>query len=77
MKKSVYEIINKRIFAELEKGIIPWRKPWITIDRDGNFIPPQNFITRRPYQGINFSLLNNAFDEPFSPLNRSRQKVEH
>lgn len=66
MKKSVYEIINERIFSQnLKKVSSPGRKPWKTIDRDANFIPPQNFVTHKPYQGINFFLLNNAFDEPY------------
>ena len=26
---SVYEIITERIVKQLDKGIIPWRKPWI------------------------------------------------
>ena len=28
-KVNVYEIVTERILAELEKGNIPWRKPWI------------------------------------------------
>lgn len=25
---NVYQIVTDRIIAELEKGVIPWRKPW-------------------------------------------------
>jgi antirestriction protein ArdC len=28
MSKSVYEIVTERIIDELQKGIIPWQKPW-------------------------------------------------
>jgi len=28
MSKSVYEIVTERIIGEMEKGIIPWHKPW-------------------------------------------------
>ena len=28
MSKSVYEIVTERIVGEMEKGIIPWHKPW-------------------------------------------------
>lgn len=28
-KVNVYEIVTERILAELEKGNIPWKKPWI------------------------------------------------
>jgi antirestriction protein ArdC len=32
---SVYDIVTERVLAELEKGEIPWRKPWRTL-------PPAN-----------------------------------
>ena len=47
---SVYEIVTNRILAELEKGQVPWRKPWRTQ-------LPANLITKRPYRGINVFLL--------------------
>ena len=40
-QKNIYEIINERIFVLLEKGEIPWQKPWISGE-------PQNFITKKP-----------------------------
>jgi antirestriction protein ArdC len=63
--KNVYEIVNERIFLEMEKGIIPWRKPWVNYDSNGEFIPPQNLVTKKPYQGINFMILLNLFNEPY------------
>jgi antirestriction protein ArdC len=50
---SVYEIITSQILAELEKGSVPWRKPWGTL-------PPANLITKKPYRGINVFLLGFA-----------------
>jgi antirestriction protein ArdC len=50
---SVYEIITSRIVEELEKGQIPWRKPWKTL-------PPANLISKKPYRGINVFLLARA-----------------
>ena len=47
---SVYEIVTSRILAELEKGEIPWRKPWRTL-------PPANLVSKKPYRGINVFLL--------------------
>ena len=49
---SVYEIITNRIIEALEKGVIPWRKPWI-----GGGIA-RNFITKKPYRGINPFILS-------------------
>jgi len=50
---SVYEIITNQILAELEKGEVPWRKPW-------HSLPPANLITKKPYRGINVFLLGFA-----------------
>src|SRR6266436_4390091 len=47
---SVYEIITNQILAELEKGEVPWRKPW-------HSLPPANLITKKAYRGINVFLL--------------------
>jgi antirestriction protein ArdC len=47
---SVYDIVTERILAELEKGQVPWRKPWRTL-------PPANLISKKPYRGINTFLL--------------------
>jgi antirestriction protein ArdC len=50
---SVYEIITGQILAELEKGQVPWRKPWRTL-------PPANLVSKKPYRGINVFLLGFA-----------------
>ena len=46
---SVYDIVTERILAELEKGEVPWRKPWRTF-------PPANLVSKKPYRGINVFL---------------------
>lgn len=47
---SVYDIVTDCMLAELEKGEVPWRKPWHTL-------PPANLISKKPYRGINVFLL--------------------
>jgi len=47
---TVYEMVTQRIIEQLEKGIIPWHKPWV-----GN--SAINYKTRKPYRGINPILL--------------------
>jgi antirestriction protein ArdC len=47
---SVYEIVTSRILAKLERGVVPWRKPWRTL-------PPANLVSKKPYRGINVFLL--------------------
>ena len=46
---SVYEIVTNKIIEELEKGVIPWEKPWF-----GSKI---NYETRKSYKGVNLLLL--------------------
>jgi antirestriction protein ArdC len=47
---SVYDIITSRIVEELERGVVPWRKPWRTL-------LPANLVSKKPYRGINVFLL--------------------
>ena len=51
-KANVYEMITNRIIAELEKGNIPWKRPWTGV-RSGAY----NRITKKPYSIINQILL--------------------
>lgn len=48
---KVYQIVTDRIIAELEKGVIPWRRPWTN---NGMAV---NWNSQRPYRGINTWLL--------------------
>ena len=68
-KMNIYELITKKIIEELEKGIIPWRKPWISDT-------PKNLITKKEYRGINRLLLstisnkfNNSYFVTFKQIN--------
>ena len=64
-KINVYEMVTDRILAELEKGNIPWRKPWIrpSVQYKGIRIEvdPQSCAysrsTGRPYSMLNQMLL--------------------
>lgn len=51
-KTNVYQMVTDRIIAELEKGRIPWIKPW-TGCRSGSY----NRISKKPYSLINQMLL--------------------
>jgi antirestriction protein ArdC len=46
----VYQYVTDRILAELDKGVVPWRKPWL-----GGL--PINWVSRKEYRGINLFLL--------------------
>jgi antirestriction protein ArdC len=49
--RDVYQMITNRIIAELEKGVVPWKKSWTEAGI------PRNLISRKPYRGINLILL--------------------
>lgn len=56
---NVYEIVTSQIIEQLEKGSVPWRKPWTTQE-------PCNLVSQRPYRGINTFLLSAAgFPSPY------------
>ena len=48
---TVSEIVTNKIIEQLEKGKIPWNKPWAS----ANAI---NYVSRKPYRGINILLLD-------------------
>ncbi|MCD8397917.1 MAG: ssDNA-binding domain-containing protein [Lachnospiraceae bacterium] len=52
MANNVYQIVTDRIIEELEKGNIPWQKPWTGV-RTGAF----NRISKKPYSILNQMLL--------------------
>jgi antirestriction protein ArdC len=49
---TVYEEVTNSIIEQLEKGAIPWQKPWVA-DSSAD----KNVITQKPYQGINRLIL--------------------
>lgn len=57
-KFDVYKMITDAIIAKLESGVIPWKKPW-NVKWTG--VRPTNYLTKKPYKGVN-SILLNPFD---------------
>lgn len=55
LKESVYQMVTNRIIEELEKGVIPWEKPWTGI-RSGAF----NRVSKKPYSLLNQMLLKHT-----------------
>lgn len=59
---NVYEIITDRIVGMLDKGIVPWRKPW---NGTADTRLPRN-VKGRPYRGVNvWLLLSLNYDSPY------------
>lgn len=58
---NAYDRINERIIGLLEKGTIPWHKPWKA--KTGL---PRNLISKKPYRGVNiFLLISMSYESPF------------
>ena len=49
--KTIYETITERVIELLEKGVIPWHKPW-----NGEHNAPRSLISKKTYRGINSML---------------------
>lgn len=48
MRTNVYEMVTNRIIEQLEKGMIPWQKPW-----SGSNKGAYNRISNKPYSLLN------------------------
>ena len=55
MSTNVYQMVTDRIIAELEKGLIPWERPWSGV-KDGAY----NRVTGKPYSLLNQMLLQHS-----------------
>jgi antirestriction protein ArdC len=54
VKRHLYAEVSARIIQELERGAVPWLKPWAATA--GHNVP-QNAISGRAYSGCNVILL--------------------
>ena len=59
---NVYEIITERILAEIEKGALPWHKPWKSALGEES----ANLVSKKGYRGINRFLLSHLpYERPY------------
>jgi antirestriction protein ArdC len=54
---TVHKIVTERIIAALERGTVPWRKPWQAAGQ------PRSMSTGQSYRGVNMFLLGMTADE--------------
>ena len=52
MSNTVYQDVTNSIIEQLEKGAIPWVKPW-----KADSSADKNLVSQKPYQGINRLIL--------------------
>lgn len=63
-KVDVYKIVTERILDALDRGVVPWRKPWTSSGAQ------RSLASRKPYRGINQILLTleahaRGYESPF------------
>ncbi|WP_434576881.1 ArdC-like ssDNA-binding domain-containing protein [Thermoanaerobacterium thermosaccharolyticum] len=66
---KVYQYVTERIIQKMEQGEIPWKKGW-------NSIPALNYVTRKPYKGINKLLLDGGEYLTFNQVQQLGGKVK-
>ena len=57
-RANLYQEVTDRVIAELEKGCVPWVRPWD--QSKSGLAMPQNAISGRHYSGINILILWDA-----------------
>ncbi|MBS1701406.1 MAG: DUF1738 domain-containing protein [Armatimonadetes bacterium] len=53
MSGNLYEIVTLKIIESLNRGVVPWKKPW----HDSSKMPV-NLVSNKPYRGVNPWLLS-------------------
>jgi antirestriction protein ArdC len=57
MSRDIYESITARFIEQLQKGTVPWQRPWSGV---------QNLVSRKTYRGINSLILGGSeFQSPY------------
>ena len=54
---NLYREITEKIIAELERGTVPWVRPWRSRGQGPSLSLPKNALTAKTYSGINILLL--------------------
>jgi antirestriction protein ArdC len=67
---DLYQQVTDKIVASIERGVLPWRKPWRDSKRSAESPIPFNAATRRHYNGVNIMLLWLAAEEQGFHSNR-------
>ena len=72
---DTYQVITDQIVAMLERGVVPWRKPWQSGPEDA----PVNLVSGKNYRGINVFLLSClGHDSPYwLSFNQARKLGGH
>lgn len=69
MSQKVYDLITNQIIKKLEKGVVPWRKPF----KNGIAV---NWKTQKAYRGINTMLLDGGEYATFNQIKEAGGTVK-
>ena len=62
MSDTIHRIVTERMIAALQRGTVPWRKPW-----QATAVQPRSMSTGQPYRGVNpFLLAMTAAEEGYA-----------
>ena len=62
MSDTVHRLVTERMIAALQRGTVPWHKPW-----QAGAGRPRSMSTGQPYRGVNvFLLALTAAEEGYS-----------
>lgn len=78
MSLDIAQTITNRIIAELEKGSVPWVKPWKALKGTPGAGMPYNPLSGTLYRGINhfwLSMMQGAYPEPYWVTFKQAQQV--
>lgn len=66
-KFDVYDFVTNLICKKLESGVAPWRRTWGNKSAlKTHYAGPQNYITKKPYNGVNYVLLScTPYNSPY------------
>jgi antirestriction protein ArdC len=68
----IYETTKGAIIEEMERGSVPWVRPWKTDRHSISSVMPANAVTGRSYSGINVPILWASADTNGYPTHRPR-----
>jgi len=72
---DVYEIVSTRIIEQLERGVVPWKRPWHITggSTGGSASAPVNAVSKKPYRGVNLFLLPQMEDNRWLSYKQAQQ----
>ncbi|MBC8946520.1 ArdC family protein [Xenorhabdus indica] len=69
VEKDIYQQVTDKIISALEKGTLPWKRPWRSATKQFGNMLPTNAMTGNHYNGVNILLLWMSAEEMGTNIN--------